>query len=290
MEEDQQSIHSINSSSTLQSRGSSDEYKYPYNFTDRLDVGSMRPRYNNIHLARGNVGPYDEYNHDPDAQRRVMRVLRRKDRYNEYADRQLVELYDETVVMMKKAEIKAEYRGLVNEFPNLRDTVVDDTNTTASVFQPCVNVRGDYDNEMIVLNSSDCRLIMKIAKSNFSPGDRLARTPSHQEHYFHFGEKVVDITTSTHGVVIGETWEYAYLLTHESLATDVNHHSPLLPIKRRIEYLDKGAFDKVLNYTAVEECAKMADYVEDTWLRYQYVRRTARRLGDGPTREEMGLL
>ena len=118
----------------------------------------------------------------------------------------------------------------------------------------------------------------------------MERTPSQQEHYFHFGQKVVDITTSTHAVVVGETFEYAYLLTHESLVTDVNHHSPLLPIKRRIEYLNKCSCEKVLNYVAVEECAKMADYVEDTWLRYQYVRRTERRLGDGPTLEEMGML
>lgn len=282
---------SICSSSTLEST-EVDEAKasrnrdYPYTFTDLLDAGTMRPRYNNIHKAEGYDLVFTEFDENPEYVQKKLKVLYKKNQYHKFDDSEVIELYDETVVMMKKVPIKVEYHNLVDVFDILKTTKTED-NKKAFVFQPVVKIRGDFDNEMIVLNSNDCRLIMAIAKKNFGPGDRLERTPSQQEHYFHFGQKVVDITTSTHAVVVGETMEYAYLLSHESLCTDVNNHTPLLPIKRPIQYLDKVHARKALNYVAVEECAKMADYVEDTWLRFQYVNRTYR-LGE-PTLEDMGM-
>ena len=224
------------------------------------------PRFENIHYST--YERYDNYHTDgfEDHEYEVPpKIFTKKQSWSKKKNGFLEQLYDETIVVMKKLALLPQYHDKVTEIDLLKETYTDESSTDCpkrvSMFLPLVHIRTEHSSEAALLNCQDCRLIINIAKRRFKPGDHLPGYEKHY-HYFHFGQRVVDVTNDTMMVVVGETYKFVYVISQESVMEDVNGYNPILPFKRAIEYVSKTRTKKALNFEAVEECAKMANYVE----------------------------
>lgn len=172
---------------------------------------------------------------------------------------------DSLVAVLKRVVLRDTYksRHVVESIDDLKYVSTDvESPCTVSVIQPYMVIPTYGKDVYNLLDSSDCANIVKVAKFDFTTGDNIIGDNFNTKYSFSFGQRAEDTQTKEIVVLVGQTRKFAYILSESSITRDGRMQIAFKPRQRNLKFL-KMVFPlhKALNFTVVQECAKMEEYI-----------------------------